>query len=50
MRNDDEPPVIICPVTGMYCDNWGEPSCDDYGCCREHGLPPRGPDNQPLTE
>jgi hypothetical protein len=46
----DDEPTMICPVTGGYCNNWGEPSCDDYGCCLEAGLPPLGPNNEPLSD
>lgn len=46
---DDDPPMI-CPATGMYCNNWGEPSCEDFGCCIQAGLPPLGPDNMPMDD
>lgn len=35
MTEDDIPPPIICPVTGMYCER---EFCEDNGCAKAHGI------------
>jgi hypothetical protein len=47
---DDDTAPMICPATGGYCDNLGDPSCDELGCVIRLGGEPLGPDNLPMDD